>query len=95
MEGDYEGNYRLTQGQWRKYTPPGTLRGEQKRIEVELWQKGNKFNLQRKENNIRETQEVADRKREFHSVIEKIRNMPKKDEAGTSSSNTEQSPVRS
>ena len=30
------GGYRFTQGQWRKNTPPRTLRAE-KRIEVELW----------------------------------------------------------
>ena len=39
------GDYRFTEGQWRIYTPPKTLRAEQKRIEVELirneyiWQK--------------------------------------------------------
>ena len=32
------GDYRFTQGQFRKYTPLRTLRAELKRIEVELWQ---------------------------------------------------------
>ena len=30
------GNYRFTQGQWRKYAPPRTLRAELKRIEEDL-----------------------------------------------------------
>ena len=34
----------------------------------------------------------ADRKREFPRVTEKFRNMPKRDEAGTSSNNYQQSP---
>ena len=46
------------------------------------------------ENNSRETQEPADRRRVFHRVIEKIRNLPKRDEKGTSSSNTQQLPDR-
>ena len=46
------------------------------------------------ENNSRGTQEEADRKRDFHRVIEKIRNMPKRDKAGTSSINTQQPPDR-
>ena len=56
------GDYRFTQGQWQKYTPPKTLRAEQKRIEIELWQKRNKIFWQRIENNSRESQEEADRK---------------------------------
>ena len=44
--------------------------------------------------NSEETQEEIDRKKEFHRVIEKkIRNMPKRDEAGASSSNTQQPPI--
>ena len=38
------------------------------------------------ENNIKETEEELERKREFHRVIEKIRAKPKRDETGTSSS---------
>ena len=37
------GDYRFTQGQWRKYAPPRTLRAELKRIEVDLWQRRNKL----------------------------------------------------
>ena len=44
------------------------------------------------ENSSREIQEEAVRRREFHRVIETIRKMPKKDDAGTSSSNTQQIP---
>ena len=42
------------------------------------------------ENSSRELQEEVDRKREFHRVIEKCRNMPKSNEEGPSSSNTQQ-----
>ena len=59
-------DYRFTQRQWRKYTPPRTLRAEQKRIEVESWQKRNKIIWQRTEINSRETQKEADREKEFH-----------------------------
>ena len=53
---------RFTQGKWRKYTSPRTLRAEQKRIEVVLLQKRNKIIWQRMENNSRETQKQADKK---------------------------------
>ena len=84
------GDYRFTQGQWRKYAPPRTLRAELKRIEVDLWQRRNKLIWQKMEKNSKETPEEVARKKEFHRVIEKIRNLPKRDEAGPSSSNTQQ-----
>ena len=80
------GDYRFTQGQWKKYNPSRALRAEQKRIEVELWQKRNKLLWKRMENNSRETEEELERKREFHRVIEKIRAKPKRDDTGPSSS---------
>ena len=43
-------------------------------------------NWQRVENDSKETQEETDTKREFYCVIEKIRNMQKRDEAGPISS---------
>ena len=47
------------------------------------------------ENNSKEIQEEAERKNEFRRVIERIRNMPKRDEAGTSSSDNRQLSGRS
>ena len=81
------GDYRFSQGQWRKYNPPRTERSELKRIEMELWQGRNRIIWQRMERNNQETQEETERKREFHRVIDKIRNLQKKrDEAGPSTS---------
>ena len=42
------------------------------------------------ENNSKESPEEIALKKEFHCVIEKIRNLPKRDETGPSSSNTQQ-----
>ena len=81
------GDYRFFQGQWRKYNPPRTERSELKRIEMELWQRRNRILWQRMERSNQETQEETERKREFHRVIDKIRNLQKKrDEAGPSTS---------
>ena len=33
------GDYRYTHGQWKRYNPPRTLKEEQKKIEIELWQR--------------------------------------------------------
>ena len=84
------GDYRFTQGQWRKHAPLRTLRAELKRIEVDLWQRRNKLIWQKMEKSSKETPEEIARKKEFHKVIEKIRNLPKRDEAGTTNSNTQQ-----
>ena len=75
------GDYRFTQEQWRKYAPPRTLRAELESIEVDLWQRRNKLIWQKMEKNSKETPEEIARKKEFHRVIEKIRNLPKRDEA--------------
>ena len=81
------GDYRFSQGQWRKYNPPRTERSELKRIEMELWQRRNRILWQRMERSNQETQEETERKREFHRVIDKIRSLQKKrDEAGPSTS---------
>ena len=45
------------------------------------------------EKNSKGTPEEIARKKEFHRVIEKIRNLRKRDEAGRSSSNTQQPPI--
>ena len=71
-------DYRYTQGQWMRYNPPKTQIAEQKKIEVELWQRRNKLLWQRMEGIVNtETQEEIERKREFHRVINKIRNLQK------------------
>ena len=57
------GNYRFTQGQWKKYNPSIALRAEQERVEVELWQKRNKTLWKRMENNSRETEEELEKKK--------------------------------
>ena len=84
------GDYRFTQGQWRKYAPPRTLRAELKKIEVDLWQRRNKLIWQKMEKSSKETPEEIARKKEFHKVIKKIKNLPRRDEACPSSSNTQQ-----
>ena len=87
------GDYRFTQRQWQKYALPRTLRAELKRIEVDLCQRRNKIFWQKKEKNSKETPEELARKKQFHRIIERIRNLPKRDEAGPSSSNTQQPPI--
>ena len=86
------GDYRFTQCQWRKYSPPRTLRGEQKRNEVEMWQKRNKIFWQRMENNSREE---ADRKRVFHRVIEKLCPKETKLELAATTTNSHQNETKS
>ena len=79
------GDYRYTQGQWKRYNPPRTLKAGQKKIEVELWQKNNLL-WRRMEGMSKETQEEIERKREFHRVIDKIRNLQKPNETGQGTS---------
>ena len=57
------GDYRFTQGQWKKYATLRTLRAELKRIEVDLWQKRNRLIWQKMEKNCRETPEEVEEKR--------------------------------
>ena len=57
------GEYRYTQGQWKRYNPPRTLKAEQKKIEIEQWQKKNKLLWRRMEGMSKETQEEIERKR--------------------------------
>ena len=51
------GDYRLTQGQWKKYNPSRALRAELKRIEVELWQKRNRLHGEQQQRDRRRTRE--------------------------------------
>ena len=81
------GDYRYTHGQWKRYNHPRTLKAEQKKIEVELWQR-NKLLRQRPENTANKETAEIERKREFHRVMNKIRPLPKSIEAGPSTSNT-------
>ena len=61
------GEYRYTQGQWKKYNPPRTLKGEQKKIEIELWQRKNKLLWQRMEGIVNtESPDETERRKEFH-----------------------------
>ena len=86
------GDYRYTQWQWKRYNPLRTQKAEQKKIEVQLWQRRNELLWQRIEGTLStETQEEIERKRELHRVINKIRNLPKPNELGqrTSSKQTE------
>ena len=55
--------------------------------------KSGKLFWQKMEKSSKETPEEIARKKEFHRVIEKIRKLPKRDEAGPSSSKTQQSPI--
>ena len=58
------GDYRYTQGQWKRYNPPKTQKAEQKKIEVELWQRRNKLLWQRMDGKVNtETQKEVERKR--------------------------------
>ena len=72
MEGDNKTRrLQIHTGTMEKYNPSRALREEQKRIEVELWQKRNRLLWKRMENNSRKTEEELERKREFHRVIKK------------------------
>ena len=80
------GDYRYTQGQRKRYNPPRTLEAEQKKIEIELWQKKHKLLCRRMEGMSMETHEEIERKREFHRVIDKKRNLQKPNETGQGTS---------
>ena len=76
----------LYPGTKEKIQSPRTLKAEQKKIEIELWQKKNKLLWRRREGMSQETQEEIERKREFHRVIVKIRNLQKPNETGQGTS---------
>ena len=59
------GDYRYTQGQWKRYNHQRTLKAEQKKIEVELWQRRNKLLWQKLEGTVHtETQKEIERERD-------------------------------
>ena len=80
------GDYRFTQGQWKKYNPSRALRAEQKRIEVDLWQKRNKLLWKRMENNSRETGKRTREKKRIPESHRKNQSEDKKGRNRTSSS---------
>ena len=69
------GGYQYIQGQWKRYNPPRTLKAEQKKIEVEP--RRNKRLLQRMKGTNKESQDEIERKRDYHRVINNIRNLQK------------------
>ena len=74
------GEYRSSNGAWKKYNPPRHHRAEMKRREMTLNQRRNRMLWDRMEEQDRETEEKTERRNELHRVIEKIRNMPQKHE---------------
>ena len=74
------GEYRTSNGAWRKYNPPRHHRAEKKRIEMTLNQRRNRMLWDRMEEQDRETEKETKRRNELHRVIEKIRKTPQKQE---------------
>ena len=86
------GDYRYTQWQWKKYNSPRTIKAEQKKIEIELWQRKNNLLWQRMEGVVNtESPDGIERRKEFHRAIYKIRNwQPNETGQGTSRQQTEE-----
>ena len=74
------GEYRTSNGAWKKYNPLIHHRAETKRIEMTLDQRRNRMLSDRMEKQDRETEEEDERRNELHRVIEKIRYTPQKQE---------------
>ena len=74
------GEHRTSNGVWKKYNPPRHHRAEIKRIEMTLNQRRNRMLLYRMEEQDGETEEENERRNELYRVIEKIRNLPQKQE---------------
>ena len=74
MEGNHE-TWRLSlhTGAMEKYNPPRTLKAEQKKKEIELWQRKNNILWQRMEGIVNtESPDEIERRKEFHRAIYKI-----------------------
>ena len=84
------GEYRLSKGNWKKYNPRRHQRAEIKRIEMNLNQRRNKMLWRRMEEQEKEPEDNATKREELCRVIEKIRNMPQKqnEEQKETSNNT-------
>ena len=74
------GEYRTSNGAWKKYNPPRHHRAEIKRIEMTLNQRRNRMLWNRMEEQDEEAREENERRNELYRVIEKIRNLPQKQE---------------
>ena len=74
--------YRTSKGNWKKYNPPRHHRAEIKRIEMNLNQRRNKTLWKRMEEQEKEPEDETTKRKELYRVIEKIRNMPKKQDEG-------------
>ena len=73
------GEYRTSNGVWKKYNPPRHHRAEIKRIEMTLNQRRNRLLWDCiEEQNRGPEEEETERRNELHRVIEKIRKMPHK-----------------
>ena len=73
------GEYRTSNGAWKKYNPPRHHRAEIKRFEMTLNQRRNRMLSDRMEEQDREPEEEeTEQRNEQHRVIEKIRKMPQK-----------------
>ena len=73
---------RTSKGNWNKYNPPRHQRAEIKRIEMNLNQRRNKMLWKRMEEQDKEPEDDTTKVEELYRFIEKIRNMPKKQNEG-------------
>ena len=76
------GEYRTSKGNWKKYNPPRHHRAEIKRIEMNLNQRRNKMLWKRMEEQEKKPEDDTTKREELYRVIEKIRNLPKKQDEG-------------
>ena len=76
------GNYQTSKGNWKQYNPPRHHRAEIKRIEMNLNQRRNKMLWKRMEEQEKEPEDDTTKREELYRVIEKIRNMLKKQDEG-------------
>ena len=73
------GDYRMTNGIWKKYNPPQFHQPENKTIGVELHQNQNKMIWKRMEEPSREALELSTRReKKVYRVVKKIRNKYRK-----------------
>ena len=66
------GEYRTSNGVWKKYNPPRHHRAEIKRIEMTLNQRRNRMLWDRMDEQDGETEEENERRNELYGVFEKI-----------------------
>ena len=66
------GEYRTSNGVWKKYNPPRHHRAEKKPIEITLNQRRHRMLWDHLEEQDRELEEETKRRNELHRVLEKI-----------------------